>query len=294
MRCAGLSAALFLVACGGPRFEAAESWACPGVTEASLHPLTQHLLASQDGSGDFHYASDDPLVDVVQGRYDLSTGDFEWTESHPDGHFRERTQVAGFGIAWPNGDADLTYGRVTHFIGGTSETTRVRYTQRRCDVSEVVREANGRVRSVTEGTLGPDGLQYRREEVREDLIATGEGRLRPDGQRTHELAWVGEGLAGTHALREEPNGRVELDFDEVKDRVRSHGRRVTRVDGSTRWVYQQDVDRTQQFWEYTLDFFGNGEGRFELVEDGARIACDVRFEDAVCTLYCPERDPIDC
>src|SRR5689334_12348763 len=67
--------------------------------------LTTHLVhGKKDGTFDYDPAG--PLLDRVEGSYDLETGDFSWVASYPTGSRRTSDDVEGFGTAWTDGDLD--------------------------------------------------------------------------------------------------------------------------------------------------------------------------------------------
>src|SRR5688572_28939082 len=191
--------------------------------------LTTHLVhGHRDGT--FDYDPDGPLLEGVEGEYDLDSGDFTWTASFDGGGRRTVDEIDGYGTAWTDGDLDTVMDVVSSGEGIDEVTTEVRDVRLGCDLDRTVTDPDGGVR-VYEGVFEDGGLTYSHTYAEQGIVVTAEGELDADGRWEESVDHDEAGVVWTSTETGDPDGTVSRTFSRSFPAALVEGTWEREVDG---------------------------------------------------------------
>ncbi len=283
MRLALVAAALLAAsACSTePGFKTERDLACAEPYLPWAGGLTFAL--TQGDGGVFDY---DPLGLETRmfGTYDLASGDFGYGLTYPPAHWREETEVDGYGYAHTDGDLDIVGTRTTTDVLDEESTVDFRYERFGCNVTYQVVDEAGNL-SVEEGQFS--GGAYRFTTTYEPVSGSGyayDGERRADGTYTESYdledgtyTYVGEAEGDGEGYEE-----TEWESGDTAGDWTAEGTTEVFVDGSIHEEYDYESPDSSYTWEYEYDYEGDGEGTIE----GADFDCEVVYDDFECEYDC--------
>jgi hypothetical protein len=242
--------------------------------------LTTHLVHGKH-DGTFDYDPDGPSYTLVEGFYELETGDFRWVAAYDSGSRRTSDEVIGFGTAWTDGDLDTSM-EVTSFGEGLDEvTTEVRDVRLGCDMDRTVTDPDGGVR-VYEGVFEDGGLTYSHTYAEQGVVVTAEGELDSDGGWEETVDHDEGGVVWTSTETGDPDGTVARTFSRSFPGELVEGSWERDADGTLDVETVADpVEGQKETWAYTLDAHGTGSGSLDV--GPADKHCDLEFDEGGCT-----------
>ena len=241
--------------------------------------LTQHV-DSGNGTGDFDYFNEDPIIDHTAGNYDLASGEFFWWDDYLEAGHRDRAHYSGIGTLWRNGDLDLDYTLEVHYSDDSAKAWSVRQERFGCEESfrlEAVEDPED-LEFVT-GTYTGGVFEYTHEWIDGGVIAVGSGTRKSDQSYSETIEYADGPVLLAHLETGDGKGNV--------NRIFSYDHGLSKVEGS----WEQGLEGTvsmdyfskssgskKQFWVYHFDAMGNGAGSW-LQDD---VSCDLLFEGGQC------------
>jgi len=239
--------------------------------------LTHHVMQGR-GDGAFDYDPEDPLIDRIEGEYDLETGDFHWTTTHAEGGFRTTETAEGYGTLWRDGDLEIAYDLTVQYADGSERTWQVQTERYGCSELTRTEDPDGRV-EVVESTWGDEQVAWVREWIWGPLAITGEGSRNALGEQSEAGKVKKKERRYRYDEATDVEGRTvhTFDGDDGVRQLKGHWARTR--DGVVTMRYTSQVDeQSPQEWEYTVDGKGAGDGTWTWGED----TCELRFRKFRC------------
>ena len=271
---------LFLLAlplvtgCLQPTFELDDSLVCGEEFLSWTGGLTYHVLQGS-GDGSFDY---DPSghAERTAGMYDLHTGDFSWETTYDESASLVSEAVEGYGRLWKDGDLDIVSTVHQSFVDGSSWDYTIRDERWGCDVERRMEDETGHIET-ERGWLLEGRYDYERRWYffGRDLTAT--GSRHPDGSYTEELAYENGETKYNYTETGDEEGYIYRDFVD-RDVSRMDGYNERWATGAEYWNYKHRVDGISYYWEYDIDFYGNGAGTLTWKSE----SCDLKFNEGTC------------
>jgi hypothetical protein len=236
--------------------------------------LTYHVIQG-NGDGRFDY---DPVgrAQRLSGAYDLETGDFSWETTYGDDDALVSEIVEGYGRVWKDGDLDIVSNVHQTFVDGSAWSYTVRDERWGCDVERRISDESGSIET-ERGWLQEGRYDYERRWYffGRDLTAT--GSRNPDGTYSEELIYENGDTKYNYTETGDVEGYVYRDFVD-RDVSRMDGFFERWATGAEHWDYKHRVDGISYYWEYDIDFYGNGTGTLTWKSE----TCDLKFKEGTC------------
>ncbi|MDP6931891.1 MAG: hypothetical protein QGG40_03205 [Myxococcota bacterium] len=261
-------------------------------------PTYSLLESNSRGAFDFDPGGD-PVTDR-SGSYDLSDGDFSWTDAYDGNHYLVSEEVSGYGTVYANGNLDVLYQATSTDILNDSNTWRVRAKRNGCEATWeyaesdpgrdlellpeedaftytwwVEIESDDAVRSTWEDSEG--GYDYWQQNVQTSDLVT-----------YQELDYVSSDSGYNASSTYYGTGTGESDWEQYDDDYSYVGRDDYYFDGSQDVAYDvyEDGDKIASI-SYTAQYDGSAEGTYAYESGGDWYECDmVMGSDGSCTLDC--------
>lgn len=240
--------------------------------------LTHHVLQGR-GDGLFDYEPENPLIERIEGQYDLESGDFHWTATHAEGGFRLEEEAEGYGTLWRDGDLEVIYDLVVRYEDETERTWEVHTERYGCVETTRSESDRGRV-EIVEATWGDDAVSWVRDWIWGPVAISGEGSRNKLGESSESGKVSRKGdLSYQYSQSTDVQGRTVHTFEghdgvrEVAGSWQIDRKGIFEADYTSR-AERQDV----QTWRYTVDGTGAGEGTWTWGED----RCDLKFRKFHC------------
>lgn len=236
--------------------------------------LTYHILQG-DGDGRFDY---EPIgrAERIVGAYDLETGDFSWETTYSADEAILSQAVEGYGRVWKDGDLDIVSTvQETHLDESTSSYT-VRDERWGCDIERRIEDEAGGVQT-ERGWLQEGRYDYERRwfVFGRNLKATGSRNA--DGSYTEELLYENGDTKYDYTESGDADGYIYRDFVD-RDISRMDGYFERWATGTEHWDYKHRVDGISYYWDYEVDYFGDGTGALTWKSE----SCDLKFKEGTC------------
>lgn len=268
-----MTPALILLAwgCASERFGVHGS-ECDGRFWRFSDDLTAHLMAGDRRSGTWDYDPAGRVESRNRGRYDFQTGEFSWQIAYDPDHYRVISQVEGYGYAAPNGDLDVAFTVSTRFIDDDERAWTVRERREGCELRRRVEGVGGV--ELLEGVFGRSVFSWTR-------VALG---VVYSGQRARAGDWIeqGSGVGYESEATGDGDGYSIDRWREEDGEDLYEGVTERFLDGSQHVSYTHTWPDGSLRWDYTVDFFGDGEGSVE----GEGLTCALSFDGGVCAYDC--------
>ncbi len=241
--------------------------------------LTHHV-DSGNGTGEFAYYNEDPIIDITEGFYDLENGEFFWWDQYVDSAHRDMAHYAGEGTIWRNGDLDLDYEMEVFYSNETSKSWDVR--QERVGCAQNFRyqatEDEYDLEFIT-GNFAGGNYEYTHEWIVGSVVAVSTGTLRPDLSYTETIEYAEGAVSLEHTETGDGQGNADRDFVYDDGFNKLEGFWNQGVEGTLSMDYfSKATGSKKQFWVYHYDAMGNGVGTWE--QDG--VTCELLFELGDC------------
>ena len=94
-------------------------------------------IAQGDGSGAFSFDPQDEPRTSLEGEYDATSGDFEWSVNFDGDYFLDAVSAEGYGTVYHDGDLDLLWQQVTRDVLDATSTDWVRLERYGCEVERL-------------------------------------------------------------------------------------------------------------------------------------------------------------
>lgn len=251
--------------------------------------LVAHVDAGR-GDGSFAYTPADPLLDWVEGSYDLKTGDFSYVNDYIGDSYRAIDEVSGYGTIWRDGDMDLFY----DVTATTDEDDEFSYSVREqrlgCEqerwvfLTDLMEDPDDEDEPVPtevwagEYTGGEFVYEHRFGKYGEVLVA--EGVSEADGTYTEELDYEEDGIVIQWEEEGDGEGGIRREFYEnVGNVLEGYWERELSGTLVVEYVYDP-LASPAQTWDYRVTERGNGNGSLEIGEN----RCDIDLDEWECTL----------
>ncbi len=244
--------------------------------------LVAHVDAGK-GNGEFSYAPADPLLEWVEGAYDLKTGDFSYVNDYVPDSYRAYDQVDGFGTIWRDGDLDLLYTVEAVTDEDDTFTYDVREQRLGCEMerwvflTDGIDEDDEDAEVPTEVWVGEftDGVyEYEHRFGLYGEVMVAEGVTEPDGTY-EEIVRFDDGGAQIEWEEEgDGEGGIRREFYEnVGSVLEGYWERAKNGDLVVEYLYEP-LASPSQAWDYTASERGNGSGTLEIGANKCKIDLD--------------------
>ncbi len=261
-----------------------------------IYEWSDDLLAfvlSGDGSGQFEFDPDDTPRTQVKGSYNPTTGDFVYNTGYDPAYFLARSETAGFGTAFHNGDLDLLFTTtVTDMLDAVFGTT-YRVQRNGCDMTIASWDSSADIDSALRmtGRYSEDSVWSWTADV---SGYTAQGSLRQNLTRTSQY----EAVDGSYwsFTTSQADGLSDQEWRGDCDPYSCEGTSARAFDGTVTSAYTAfDGDDVYAEFSGVFAYDGSGteEGTFFI--DGDTIACTyVTDADLDCTYACDNGDDGAC
>jgi len=241
--------------------------------------LTHHVDAG-NGTGEFSFYNENPIIDLTEGRYDLETGDFEWSDQYLEAAHRDLARYVGGGTLWRNGDLDLEYQMELHYSDQTNAVFDVRQERFGCDENFRIQstEDDTDLEFIT-GTFTGGQYEYTHEWIFGSVVAVSTGTLRPDLSYTEIIDFEDGPVVLVHVEDGDGQGNATRQFEYEDGYITLEGTWDQGIEGTLSMDYtSKSQGAKKQIWSYHYDALGNGAGTWEQ----GPVTCDLLFELGEC------------
>jgi len=251
--------------------------------------LTYHILQGAK-DGQFSYDPDGPALSQLDGDYDLSSGDFSWSESFDDEHYLVSKTISGFGYANVNGDLDIVATETYTDVADQNWEVQHRVERTGCVMEQrrFYDDSDGGFETVEEGNFDSGEYRYTKETDRGSYVEQEEGTLSSELTLNASVSIATDGYMYESTVETNlPTGEGTVAFYQESDSngqtVEYEGTTDRFMNGSRAVNYEvRRPGETTGVWDYEIDYFGTGSGTYK----AGSMTCEIEFDRGDCYYDC--------